>query len=177
MIESWYWKQELLAHAKRLEPVAVPKRWSERAVVAFEKDLMISFFMVRALLERHKLSKRVTNYRVPLQYHPWNGKAVTSLNHFSLEDLYDLETTRQKSVSVGFLANQFIHALTIFSSRDKSRNWANVGLCSDYEKQKALYLVAVPDIQAAFRLVGRDAVESAHYTFNESKQDFDVDLN
>jgi hypothetical protein len=52
MIESNYWKEDLLAHAKRLRPVKKPKRWSERAVVNFEKELMISFFMVRALLER-----------------------------------------------------------------------------------------------------------------------------
>ena len=52
MIESRYWKEDLLSHADRLSPVKKPRRWSERAVVNFEKELMISFFMVRSVNAR-----------------------------------------------------------------------------------------------------------------------------
>ena len=50
MIESYYWREDLLDHARRLRPVKNPKRWSERALVIFEKELMISFLAGRKIL-------------------------------------------------------------------------------------------------------------------------------
>jgi len=50
MIESVYWKENLLEHARRLKPVEKPPRWSERLVMNFEKELIISFFCIRKLI-------------------------------------------------------------------------------------------------------------------------------
>ena len=38
MIESRYWKEDLLDFAKRMKPVKKPRRWSEKRVVKFEKE-------------------------------------------------------------------------------------------------------------------------------------------
>jgi hypothetical protein len=158
MIESHYWKEDLLAHARRLRPVKNPKRWSERGVVNFEKELMISFFMVRALLERGKLSTVVQSSTVQVTKYPWNGKQVTILNFADVEDLYDFQQGASTSVSIGFLSNQFVHARAIYASRDESRNWADVLLCSDFERRKAIYLVPVTEIQRIFHLVAEDDI-------------------
>ena len=61
VIESRYWKEDLLNHAKRLRPVKKPKRWSERAVVNFEKELIISFFANTS--ERYHLWKISTVFQ------------------------------------------------------------------------------------------------------------------
>lgn len=91
MIESYYWREDLLDHARRLRPVKNPKRWSERALVIFEKELMISFYIVRTLLERDKTSKKSDDYRVSVRCVPWNGRSLTKLNYFDIERLYSFD--------------------------------------------------------------------------------------
>lgn len=156
MIESRYWKEDLLAHAKRLRPLKNPRGWSERGVANFEKELMISFFMVRTLLERGKLSTKVESHGVNVKKYPWNGKRLTILNFADVDELYDFQQDTNASVSIGFISNQFIHARAIFASRDETKNWSHVLLCSDYERKKAIYLVPVTEIQRIFHLVAED---------------------
>lgn len=55
MIESCYWKEDLLEHARELKPDKKPKRWTEKRHVNFEKKISISFFIIRKLLESNKL--------------------------------------------------------------------------------------------------------------------------
>lgn len=158
MIESHYWKEDLLAHAKRLRPVKKPKRWTERGVVTFEKELMISFFMVRALLERGKLSAKVQSHGVRVTKYSWNGKQITILNFADVDDLYHFDQGYEATVSIGFISNQFVHARAIYASRDETKNWSHVLLCSDFERKNAIYHVPVPEIQRIFHLVAEDDI-------------------
>lgn len=174
MIESWYWKEDLLAHAKRLSPVKKPKRWSERAVVSFEKELMVSFFMVRALLERGKLSSKVRSHKFSVVRYPWKGKQVTRLNYHDIDELYDLKAGIDATVNVNFISNQFVHARAIYASRDQTRNWSHVLLCSDLEQKKGVYSVAVPEIQSLFHLVARDWLQWSSMVYDEALGDYRV---
>jgi hypothetical protein len=172
MIESRYWKEDLLAHAKRLRPTKKPKRWSERGVVNFEKELMISFFMVRALLERGKLSTTVQAHRVQVTRYPWNGKQVTILNFADVDEIYDFEQSAESSVSIGFISNQFVHARAIYASRDETKNWSHVLLCSDFERKKAIYLVPVTEIQRIFHLVAEDDITWSQLVYDDKIGDY-----
>lgn len=174
MIESGYWKQDLLAHAKRLRPVKRPKRWSERAVVNFEKELMVSFFMVRALLERGKLSRKIRSHRFPVVRYPWNGKQVTRLNYHDVDELYDLSEGVRTTVDVNFISNQFVHARAIYASRGETRNWSHVLLCSDREQSKGIYMVEVSEIQSLFHLVARDWIEWSSMVYDPALGDYRV---
>lgn len=174
MIESWYWKEDLLAHAKRLGPVRKPKRWSERAVVNFEKELMISFFMVRALLERGKLSSKIRSHKFPVVRYPWSGKQVTRLNFHDVGGIYDLSEGVAATVGVSFISNQFVHARAIYASRDQSRNWSHVLLCSDHEQSNSIYMVAVSEIQSLFHLVAQDGIKWQRMVYDPALGDYQV---
>jgi hypothetical protein len=177
MIESHYWKQDLRDHAKRLRPVDTPPRWSERAVVNFEKELMVSFFMVRALLERDKLSSKVKGHKVKVFRYPWSGKRVTKSNFHSVDNLYALDAPEEAELTVNFLSNQFIHSRALYAMRDGTRNWASVLLCSDHERAKAIYLVQVQEIQRIFHLVATDNVHQMSMTYDEKLGDYRVTTN
>ncbi len=174
MIESRYWKADLLSHARRLAPEAKPRRWSEKAVVNFEKELMISFFMVRALLERNKTSPKSTRHEVPVGRCPWNGKRVTALNYPFIEDIYDWDREKLTTVPITFLANQFIHSRAIFAVRDSTRNWSEVLVCSDFETRKAIYRVSVPAIRYVFSLVGSDYPSVLHLAYDDKLDDYRI---
>jgi hypothetical protein len=177
MFESRYWKEDLLAHAKRLRPAKKPKRWSERAVVTFEKEVMVSFFMVRALIERGKLSSKVRSHKVLVVRHPWKGKQVTLLNYHDVNDLYDMGDGIEAKVNVLFISNQFIHARAIYAARDKRRNWSHVLLCSDLEKTTGMYSIAVSEIQSIFHLVARDWTQWSQMVYDEALGDYRVTTN
>lgn len=172
MIESRYWKEDLLAHAKRLRPAKKPKRLSERAVVSFEKELMVSFFMVRALLERGKLSSKVRSHELPVVRYPWKGEQVTRINFHDIDELYDLRDGVETKVNVNFISNQFVHARAIFASRDQTRNWSHVLLCSDFEQKKGVYLVTVSEIQSLFHLVARDWIQWSSMVYDAALGDY-----
>jgi len=95
MIESYYWKEDLLNHAKRLKPVKKPSRWSERLVVNFEKEIIISFFCIRKLFEAHKVSSKSREHKARVYTYAPSGKRITKLNQHSIDEVYDLDSEKK----------------------------------------------------------------------------------
>lgn len=89
MIESYYWKQDILKYAKSFKPIKKPPRWSERRQVIFEKEVIIAFFMIRKLSECFKLSSKTLQHMATICRSPCIGK-VTNMNFNSIDALYDL---------------------------------------------------------------------------------------
>jgi hypothetical protein len=174
MIESCYWKDDLLAHARRLQPIEKPPRYSERAQVNFEKEMIISFFMIRKLFESHKVSSASKNYKAAVTQYPSLGKKVTNLNFWDVGELYDLENGKEVKKSITFICNQFIHGGATYAYRNKDRNWGGILVCSDYERQDFLYRVPLEEIITVFRTVGKDYPSKMSYEFCESKGDYKV---
>lgn len=138
MIESYYWKEELLKYSKQFKPVSKPARWSEKRHVNFEKDVIISFFMIRKLIESNKLSSEIIKYKAQIFCSPCVGR-VNNRNFSDIYDLYDLEKEKPVSKNVNFVCNQLIHGGAMFAYREINRNWGGIYTCSDFERQKYVY--------------------------------------
>jgi len=177
MIESCYWKEDLLAHARRLEPVKKPPRLSEKAQVSFEKEVIISFFMVRKLFESHKVSTVSKNYKAKIFQYSNSGKKVTNVNFWDVEKLYDLKNEKEVKKSIVFTCNQFIHGGATYAYRNEDRNWGGILVCSDYERNNFLYRVPLEEIIAIFRTVGNDYPYQMSYEFCENKDDYIITTN
>jgi hypothetical protein len=176
MIESYFWKKDLLNHAKALKPVAKPPRWSEKLVVNFEKNLIISFFMIRKLLEEYRVSKKSYDYRASIyecrSVHP----TITIRNSHRIAELYDLDNPKLILKDISFITNQFIHSCTIFSNRIslQNRNWEGVYVCSEYERNKRIFFVPIAEIIQIFNLVGNDYNDSYSYIWDEKINDYKI---
>jgi len=118
MIESCYWKEDLFNHAKRLRPVKQPNRWSEKSVVNFEKEIIVSFFCIRKLFEAQKISSKPREYKAQVYSYAPTGKKITKLNQHSIDEIYDLVNEKKVHKKIVFLANQLIHSCTIFAYRN-----------------------------------------------------------
>lgn len=177
MIESKYWKEDLLNHAKRLGAVKNPKRWSEKLVVNFEKEIMISFFCIRKLIEAYKVSDSTKKHKAGIFSYAPSGRKVTKLNHISIDEIYNLETEIKIEKDIEFIANQLIHSLTMFSFRDENRNWDCILVCSDYECRKTIYRIPISIIISILRLVGNDYPNSYSMELNEKPDDYDIQVN
>jgi hypothetical protein len=176
MIESVYWKEDLLKYAEQFKPVLKPPKWSERLQVNFEKDVIISFFMVRKLIESNKLSSKLTEYKVKIYRSPVIAK-VDNKNFFDIENLYDLESEVMVSKKVVFVCNQFIHGGATYAYREKDRNWGGLYTCSDFERNKYVYRIPLSEVIKILETAGNDYPDSISYIYSESKDDYDVKVD
>jgi hypothetical protein len=177
MIESCYWKEELVRIAKTLRAVKKPARWTERAHCVVERDLMIGFFIIRRLIELHKVSSKTRNYSMTVFSCPTRVKKVHHRNVHDHGDTYDLQNEKQGSKKPLYLSNQFIHASTSFVMRDQTRNWSDVYIVSDYDRDKCIWRIPVTQIIGLFSVASEDYPHSIQYIYSDSKGDYQVTTN
>ena len=175
MIESRYWKKELLDYAKSLKNQKEIKRWSEKSQVIFEKDLIINFFIIRKLIETKRISDSLRLKKYKIKAYPKNSIELTELNSFEFDELYNLEKFEIIEKNINFICNQLIHSLTIFAFRE-NKKWNNVIMCSDFEKNKWIYKIDLKTIIEILTDFGNNYPENITLIYNESKQDYDMKI-
>ena len=176
MIESYYWKEDLLKYSKQFMPISKPPRWSERLQVNFEKDVTISFFMIRKLIESTKLSSKTTKYKAQIFKSPCVGK-VNNSNFWNISELYNLEKEETALKNVNFLCNQLIHGGAMFAYRGENRNWSGIYTCSDFEREKYVYRIPLEEIVRILEIAGNDYPHEISMEYSELKGDYVVKTN
>ena len=176
MIESHYWKTDLLDYARRFSPVPNPPRWSEKLLVNFEKDVIIAFFMIRKIAESGKISSNTKGHKARIFRCPCVRK-VAAKNFTSIEQIYDLNTEEEVSKGINFLCNQLIHGGAIFAYRQNDRNWGGIYTCSDFERQKYIYRITVSEIITILQITGNDYPDWIRMTYDADKDDYTVETN
>jgi len=176
MIESRFWKDDLLRYAKQFRPVAMPSRWSEKLVVNFEKDVVLAFFMVRKLWESGKFSSETKLHKLKVLRCP-NTIAANAMNYWDIDAIYDLTNEQPISKGVTFICNQFIHGRAIFAYREEDRNWGGLYTCSDFERQKYIYRIPLSEIITLLEIAGNDYPSMTRMTFNPDINDYDIETD
>lgn len=176
MIESRYWKKDFLIFIRKYKKTSNPKRFSEKLLVEFEKDLMICAFMLRALIERNRFSSKVTKRSLKV-YRYACLKSVNNWNFTDIEDLYDLKNENITHMKLLDVCNQLIHSGAIFAYRDESRNWDGVYVCSDYERNKFIFRISLSEIIAVLKIAHRDYPETIHMNYCDRKKDYLITTN
>jgi hypothetical protein len=177
MIESRYWKEELKRIAATVRRSKAPPRWSERAHCVVERDIMLGAFMVRRLMELHKVSSRSRNLVMEVFSCPTRRKNVTRMNHHRLEEMYDLANERCEAKKAVYVCNQLIHAYTSFVARDETRNWSDVYAVSDFDRNDCIWRIPILEIHRLFKEVGKDYSHTFRMVYNPKKRDYDVSTN
>jgi hypothetical protein len=177
IIESRYWKEELARIAKTLRPAKNPVRRSERAVCVIERDIMVGFFIVRRLIELHKVSSATRDHAMTVFSFPARGEQVTLSNNHRIDELYKLENERRESKKPLYLSNQFIHAYTSFVMRDERRNWSSVLIVSDCDRNDCIWRIPIEEIRSLFSVAAHDYPRSIQRLCSEKKGDYEVTTN
>lgn len=177
MIESRYWKDDLLKHAKALKPVKRPKRWSEKRQVNFEKEIIISFFKIRKLFETNKVSSASRKYNAKIFRYPIGAKKVNNMNYWDIDEIYDLTNKIEVEKNIVFICNQLIHGGATFTFRNDDRNWGGIYTCSDFERSRYIYQIPIEKIITIFNLVGNDFPHHLSYTYSEELGDYKIETN
>lgn len=172
-IESLYWKEELARIAKSIRPVSKPKRWSERAVCTVERDIMIGFFIVRRMIELHKVSSRVSKMELKVFSSPV-VREITNLNLFSIDKNYNWNVEKTQSKPVLYICNQCIHSCISFVERNPDRNWSDFLVVSDFVRGKVIWRIPITTIILLFDIVSKDWPTSYCMIYDEKLGDYKV---
>ena len=91
-----------------------------------------------------------------------------------ITELYALEKERRESKKPLYLSNQFVHAYTSFVARDASRNWSNVYIVSDYDRNDCIWRIPVAQIRGLFSVASKDHPHSVTMVYKEEKGEYEV---
>jgi hypothetical protein len=177
MIESFYWKEELIRISRTIRPKKRPARWTDRAHCLVERDLMLGFFMVRRLIELHKVSSSTRDLWLQVFSCPSRGPPIHRMNGLHINEVYDLATEKREMRKPAYIANQFIHAYTSYVVRDDSRNWSCIYVVSDFDRNDRLWRVPVSEVRRLFLTAAHDNVTNMRMVYNNKKGDYDVVTN
>ena len=162
MIESRYWKDELARIARTLSPVRTPPRWSERAHCIVERDLHLGFFIIRKMIELHKVSSRVRCFRMKV----FSSRALqteTPLSPWAFIDDFDLDNERPHLKRPRYIANQFVHSVISLVLRDQTRNWSDVYIASSFAVDDyTCWRIPMPTIRELFKTAYDDYPAMVH---------------
>tara|TARA_R110001583_G_scaffold100293_4_gene246204 strand:+ start:4431 stop:4817 length:387 start_codon:yes stop_codon:yes gene_type:complete len=128
------------------------------------------------LVELKKVTDKTKNLMLEIQ----GCKPKTNVhfsNRFELEEYYDLNGENSYQRSAWYLSNQFIHSYTSLLARDQSRNWSEVFIFSDYDRNKFVWRVPISEIIRAFETCNEDWPHEIHMKYNDGKSDWDVKVN
>lgn len=170
--ESSYWKNDLLKTARKLGRKKNKKRWPERALVNFEKELFISFYSIRKLIEANKISTDLIMTKITAKSYPSLGKVVTSMNWHRIDELYDFSTSNIEKISLIFICNQLIHSYVFMPSFNENSQLTGILFSSDKYRNKKLFSVDINDVIGILRKVGSNYPNSATLIYDEKKKDY-----
>jgi hypothetical protein len=142
-----------------------------------ERDLVLGFFIVRRLIELHKVSSASRDLAMKVFSCPSRGNRVDRWTGNEIYELYDLENERKETKKPFYISNQFIHAYTSFVARDNTRNWSDVYVVSDYDRNDCIWRVPLSEIYRLFKVAAQDYPHSVHMVYNHKKGDYDVSTN
>lgn len=178
--ESYYWKRELTKLAKKLTNRIPCKRfWTDAQNGAFEKEVMIGFYVVRKLLESQKLPNIIASTKLIGIKYPNNGTDVHLMNNHRFPEHYDFENGKDEKFDLKFLINQIVHSYIFSPNFDIDETNGDMTLsaihfCSDDHRNKWIYEVSIQTIIELFDKVGQSNVTSAHYFYDHQKKDYKV---
>jgi hypothetical protein len=174
--ESYFYKNELLRIADRIDSWHTSTRWTDRRALEYERDIFYSFFAIRRLIESKTVSDQVANRLIPLQRYPSTGKGATLINRHRLEDLYDLSSPVPDRRPLPFVGNQLIHSYVFSIWVERSGRQTSIFFSSDRHRNRAAFRMTRRTLVQTLRAVGRNYPARMSARFEESVGDYIVSL-
>lgn len=96
------------------------------------------------------------------------------MNRHDIGELYDLRSEREERKKPLYVSNQFIHAYTGMIARDEKRNWSDVYVVSDYDRNKVIWRVPISEIRKLFSTAIADCASEVRIEYDEKRKDYVV---
>jgi hypothetical protein len=160
--------------ASSLRKRASQKRWSDSSLCRCEQLIMVGFFYVRKLIDSRKLSRDFAERQFKLRAYPSTGKHVHLMNvHHDLDEFFDMETRRHKTLKIEQIANQVIHSYIFYLVTEKSGPLQGIVVASDIVRDRELLELSLSGVIKIFELAGRGEDDKAiTLRYDDKRQDY-----
>jgi hypothetical protein len=132
----------------------VQKRWPDASLARCEQTVMLGFFEVRKLIDSRKLTRDFALQPLQVKFHRPTGKCIHLFNRRNIEELYDFDGGRRRTITVQYLCNQVIHSYVFALVFDEINQFQSVVVASDLARSKDLIEVPVTTIVEVFDRAG-----------------------
>jgi|WetSurMetagenome_2_1015567.scaffolds.fasta_scaffold505016_1 hypothetical protein len=175
-MESMYWKEYLAHTASDLRYNAKPKPLTQRRYEITERNIVVSFFILRRLIEWHKVSGDLRDCCIKIFCWPTTGKLPTLLNNHKIFKLYDSSNEKAHSKKLIYVCNQIIHSYTAGLLVDNARNWDSFLTVSDFDRKNCIWRIPIKTIIDILKRASKDCPSRARYTLNKVTGDYEVEV-
>lgn len=157
--ESYPWKCDIATRAARLRRRKQQKRWPEASFAAVERDIFLSAYAVRKLIESNKISDEVQYSTIRAGAYQSRHIAVDFMNRHDLDSLYDLSVPSEKTeVSLLDFCNQIIHSFVFCLAFDDNRAFDGLFVASDRDKEQRLLHFEIDTVMDALERIANDDI-------------------
>ena len=160
--ESGPWKRYLARCVNGLRRRRQQRRWTEASCAAIERDIFLSAYAVRKLLDAGKVSDEVESGPLRAVAHPPRGCTADVMNWHRIDDLYDLSTHTEVDLSLRDFCNQVVHSFVFSLSIAASGGLAGFFVASDREKERRLLYFSIDTVADALLRVADDDIVTLH---------------
>lgn len=139
--EESYWRADLKKASERLKNRYQQRRWSSRTLYQIEKEIFLSAYIIRKLMDSGKVARVVSGLNIRIKEYPILAGAEPSADTKALVATYDIYHGRDELLSVKKLCDQLVHSY-IFSPLILSREHGvvfGIYFASDSESRKGVY--------------------------------------
>ncbi len=155
ILDSSYWKDDLLKLADKLERRLIQKRWSEKSFYTLEKEIFIGFFSIRKLIESNKISESIATKTYQIYEFPKN-KNIESIISINPKNDFEFGKKTQVDITIAALCNQFIHSYHFVPFIPEGKALIGFIFCSDYKRKTGIYMMTIFDVVDIYRQTGNN---------------------
>lgn len=151
-----------------------PKPLTQRRCEIVERDVILSFFVIRRLVELSRVSSLTSDFQFDVFSCPFNGRKMSPIDRHGIEKSYDLAIEVGVSKKMLYIANQFIHSSLFLITTDQTRNWHSFYVVSDYDKKQCIWRIPVQQVAEAFKIAAEDYLNSFSYRYDKKSDDYRI---
>ncbi|MEC9491695.1 hypothetical protein [Flexistipes sp.] len=174
--ESSYWKDKLISTASFLKEKKQQKQWRASSYAKVEQEIIISFYSIRKLMDSNKLSENIIKYDIPVVEYSARDKQAFFLNIHKIDELYELDKPKEKSIKLRSLCNIIVHSY-IFQivTKHDNKGFDSILFNSDYTKDKVLYCILVDELIKIIETIGQNYPWKFNYKYDWSMDNFKIE--
>ncbi len=137
---------------------------------------MIGFFIIRRMIELKRVSSSIADMKFDVFSAPAT-KNITKRNFLELEENYDWSAEKAERKPASYLSNQCIHAYLSFVTRGLDRNWSDLMVVSDFDKNEEIWRIPFSAIIEIFEKASNDWPHTVYVKYNPKRNDYDISTN
>lgn len=165
IIDTAAYKAYLVKVALWLEGGVIAR---ESTLLKLERELFLSFFYIRKMIESEKLSVPILAQTHQLAWHPVVAE-VDHLNWHRLDGVVEFETVRYEARNLEFICNRFVHSF-IFAPCIEAGKVSELLIATDRDRADKVFRVPLCLIRALLESVGIDDAEACRWGRKQNGQ-------